>query len=99
MSGRRWAWTAALIGCLAFGGSTQAFAAQRYASPAGSGSACTQPSPCAIQIAVNNAGAGDEVIVAPGDYSPPGGVVLPLANVYVHGVQGQPMPRIHFTAG
>ena len=90
---------AALMGCLAFGGTSQALAATRYASPNGSGSACTQPSPCAIQIAVNNAGMGDEVIVAPGDYSPPASVTPGFANIYVHGIQGQPMPRIHFTAG
>ena len=90
---------AALIVCLTLGGTSQALAAQRYASPSGSGSACTQPSPCAIQIAANNANMGDEVIVAPGDYSPPGSVIAPFPNVYIHGMQSQPMPRIHFTGG
>src|SRR5262245_17960641 len=74
-------------------------AAQRYASPSGSGIACTQASPCAIHVAANDAQAGDEVIVAPGDYSPPGTVVTAFPNIYMHGIQGQPMPRIHFTAG
>jgi hypothetical protein len=76
-----------------------ALAAQRFASPTGSGSTCSQASPCPIQIAVNNAGMGDEVIVAPGDYSPPASVTPGFSNIYVHGVYGQPMPRIHFTAG
>jgi hypothetical protein len=74
-------------------------ATTRYAAPGGSGSTCSQTSPCAIQIAVNDAGAGDEVIIAPGDYSPPASVVPGLNNIYLHGVAGQPMPRIHFTAG
>ena len=90
---------AALTGCLVIAGSSQAMAAQRYASPSGSGSACKQMSPCAIQIAASGADMGDEVIVAPGDYSPPGSVITAVPNVYIHGVLGQPMPRIHFTAG
>src|SRR5262249_32144839 len=99
MSGRRWAWTAAIGMCLMLGGSAQALAAQRYASPSGSGSTCSQQSPCAIQVAANNAGMGDEVIVAPGDYFPPTSVFTPVANVSIHGAQGQRMPRIHFTTG
>ena len=90
---------AALTGCLLIAGSSQAMAVQRYASPSGSGSACKQMSPCAIQIAASGANMGDEVIVAPGDYSPPGSVITAVPNVYIHGVLGQPMPRIHFTAG
>jgi hypothetical protein len=74
-------------------------ATTRYASPGGSGSACTQASPCAIQIAMNNASSGDEVIIAPGDYSPPANLFLPFNNIYAHGVAGQPMPRIHFSSG
>jgi hypothetical protein len=76
-----------------------ALAVQRYASPGGSGSACSQSSPCAIQIALNNASTGDEVIVNPGDYSPPLNLFTPATNVYVHGADGQPVPRIHFSAG
>jgi hypothetical protein len=48
---------------------------------------------------MNNAGAGDEIIIAPGDYSPPANLFLPGNDVYAHGVAGQPMPRIHFTSG
>ncbi len=98
MPGRRWAAGILAFACLTFGAASNAFAAQRYASPTGSGSTCSQASPCPIQIAANDANPGDEVIVTPGDYSPPASVA-PSANVYIHGVQGQPMPRIHFTAG
>ncbi len=99
MPGRRWAAGILAFACLTFGAASNAFAAQRYASPTGSGSTCSQASPCPIQIAANDANQGDEVIVTPGDYSPPGSVIAPTADIYIHGVQGQPMPRIHFTGG
>jgi hypothetical protein len=82
---------------LAFGASSQALAAQRYASPTGSGSTCSQSSPCPLLTAANNASANDEVIVAPGDYSvPTSNVITPFNNIYLHGAHGQPAPRIHF---
>src|SRR3954447_3279864 len=99
VSGRRSVAAIAAITCFALAGSSQALAAQRYASPSGSGSACTQVSPCPIDVAAINASTGDEVIVAPGDYSPPGNVTLAVNNVYLHGADGQPAPRIHFTGG
>src|SRR4030095_7336894 len=43
-------------------------AAQRYASPGGSGTSCDSAHPCDILQAVNSAAAGDEVIVRPGNY-------------------------------
>jgi len=51
-------------------GSSQALAAQRYASPSGTGTACTQASPCPIDVAAINAGTGDEVILAPATTHP-----------------------------
>src|SRR3954454_24322417 len=99
VSGRRSVAAIAAITCFALAGSTQALAAQRYASPSGTGTACTQASPCPIDVAAINASTGDEVILAPGDYSPPGNVTLAVNNVYLHGADGQPSPRIHFTAG
>jgi hypothetical protein len=42
-------------------------AAQRVASPTGSGVTCSSASPCAITEAINNAANDDEVIVRPGD--------------------------------
>lgn len=71
-------------------------ATQRYASPGGSGTACTQSSPCAVDTAFDG-NSGDEVIVAPGDYGPVSTNLFVPPNGYAHGVSGQPAPRIHFT--
>ncbi|WP_026912225.1 hypothetical protein [Patulibacter minatonensis] len=78
-------------------------AATRYVTPSGSGAACTTAAPCAIATGVGGAGAGDEVQVAPGDY---GSASTPLtiglspsgAGIDIHGVAGQPRPRIFTTA-
>ncbi len=92
---------ATLLGCLVIGMGSQALAAtQRYASPTGGGTACTQSAPCGIVNAVNGSAAGDEVIINPGDYNAIATTVGPFFNnTYVHGVQGQPPPRLHFTTG
>jgi hypothetical protein len=94
---------AAVIGCLMFGGISQALAAQRYASPGGSGSTCSQPSPCSVQTATSGSGLGDEIIVTPGDYGSPTPITttlsLPADNTWIHGLAGQPPPLIHFGSG
>lgn len=65
---------------------------------------CSSPAnACSYQTAVTGAGSGDEVILASGDY---GSSILPIAtnvasgqpNLYVHGVLGQPRPRIFSSA-
>ncbi len=73
-------------------------AAQRYASPTGSGSACSSGTPCPIQTAFGSASPGDEIIVSPGDYSVSANLPV-FTSVYAHGVAGQPAPRIHFAPG
>ena len=60
-------------------GATDAQAAQRYAAPDGTGSACTQEQPCSLADASNEASKGDEVIVTAGDYTISG---APLNVVY-----------------
>jgi hypothetical protein len=74
-----------------------ASAAQRYASPTGSGpEPCSSASPCSIKQAVEHAGGGDEVIVTPGDYP----LTTTLATPYgitIRGVAGQPRPRLLFS--
>jgi hypothetical protein len=70
-------------------------ATQLYASPNGTGSACTSASPCGIVTAFAKANTGDEVIVNPGDYGPISSTLFADTNMYVHGVHGQPPPRIH----
>ena len=75
-----------------------AFAANvRYAGPTGTGTDCTPASPCSIRKAVEGAGAGDEVVVNPGDYSLAWGLVS--EQITIHGVAGQPRPRLMFDEG
>jgi hypothetical protein len=70
-------------------------APQRYASPTGTGD-CSAASPCFIRQAIEGAGAGDEVIVASGNYSL-GQTLADPAKITIHGVAGQPRPRLLFS--
>lgn len=78
---------------------TAAEAAQRYASPTGSGSACTQANPCTLDTAVEDPSVvdGDEVIVTPGTYSTAD--VLVTDAITLHGQAGQPRPTINVSSG
>ena len=80
----------------------QAAAAQRFASPTGSGTCATAEDACSYQAAVLGAAIGDEVILAPGDYGSPASPVtadvLSYNQLDVHGVAGQPRPRIFSSA-
>src|SRR5262249_17890770 len=67
----------------------------RYASPAGSGSSCTAAAPCTVTQAVTGAVPGDEVTVEPGDYQVT--TTLQALGITIHGVAGQPRPRLLFT--
>jgi hypothetical protein len=69
-------------------------AAVRYAKPSGSGTACTAAVPCTLAEAVNNASTGDEVVLAPGTYTP--GVQIKPTNdsVHIHATSGQPRPVV-----
>jgi hypothetical protein len=58
--------TAAL---LAVSTPASASAAARFASPTGTGTACTQAAPCDLVTAVNSAQSGDDVTIEPGSYS------------------------------
>lgn len=79
-------------------------ATQRYAAPTGSGTACTSTTPCDITQAINSAAAGDEVILTGQDYGSVStpltnpGLVASVANLDVHGEDGQPRPRIFTNA-
>ncbi len=85
-----------LVGVAVLLGAPSADAAQRYAAPGGSGSACSQPAPCSLQEAVGKAGTNDEVIVTGGTYALSAPVEAPLgvSKVYIHGDFSAPMPRI-----
>src|SRR5262249_32188931 len=77
-----------------------ASATTRYATPGGSTSdpACPATAPCALQHAVGVAQAGDDVQLAPRDYSLGSDLscsgALEVDHLYVHGVIGRPRPRI-----
>src|SRR4051812_26276862 len=90
-----------VLGALAAAASTApaaSAATQRYASPTGSGTACSSASPCSIRQAVEDAAGGDEVIVNPGDY-PLTAALEKTAQITIHGVAGQPRPRLLFNSG
>jgi hypothetical protein len=95
---RGW-WRICALGALALLAVTpSAIAAQRFASPDGAGDCTTSSSPCGYESAITGAGNGDEVILAPGDYGsalvPRTAVVYSYLQLAVHGVAGQPRPRI-----
>jgi hypothetical protein len=72
-------------------------AAVHYASPSGSGTACTSSSPCSLKEAAGRAWVNDEVILAAGNYSiGPAPVVVRSGaqNVFIHGASSGPMPHI-----
>jgi hypothetical protein len=75
-------------------GSAPAMAAQRYAAPGGTtAGACPSSAPCALGTALDGAASGDEIVVAPGDYVVTTGL-SPTVPLDVHGIAGQPRPRI-----
>src|SRR5262249_44116045 len=86
------------LAAAAIGSSPASAAAQRYASPSGSGTACTAAAPCALTQAITGASSGDEVIVEPGDYPLTASLSSPLL-ITIHGVAGEPRPRLLFSGG
>lgn len=75
-----------------------AAAADRYASPSGSGTACTKANPCDLGIAIGNAPKGAQVLVPgnQGDYVRSSTITATKA-ITVLGINGR--PRITFSAG
>lgn len=89
------------VGLVAFAAPAAASAAQRFAAPTGSGTTCSQPSPCSLVTAVNSASPSDEVIVA-GNQGSYGTLASPISTqltdaglVNLHGAAGQAMPVIY----
>jgi hypothetical protein len=74
-----------------------ASATERYASPAGSGTDCTSAKPCDITRAIMAANYGDDVTVNPGSY-PLTETIDDPGSLTIHGVAGQPRPRLEFYA-
>jgi hypothetical protein len=74
-------------------------ATSRYVAPNGTGSDCSSAKPCKLEDAVNASGAGDEVIVKPGNYLLWQGLSTP-APITIRGIPGQPRPILQtFVAG
>ena len=73
-------------------------ATARFASPGGSGTACTQAQPCDIVTAVNGASEGDDVTIGPGTYGSPTPLTQELEDegetMSIHGQAGAPRPVI-----
>jgi hypothetical protein len=81
-------------------GATGAQADQRYATPDGTGSTCTQQEPCSLAEASKGASNGDEVIVGAGDYTISGAPLnVVYAGLHLHGDFGGPMPRVVASLG
>jgi hypothetical protein len=51
-----------------------------FVTPGGSGTACTQASPCDLQTALNNAAHGDTIYIAAGTYTGTGGAVITVTK-------------------
>jgi Bacterial Ig domain/Bacterial cadherin-like domain len=78
-------------------GPAAADAAQRFASPSGTGTTCTQATPCDLSTAITGAAAGDEAILisngTPYVIGGAGFISVP-SGVEVHGEDGQSRPVI-----
>jgi hypothetical protein len=85
------------VGAAASSVSAASAATQRYASPSGSGTVCSSASPCSVRQAVEDANGGDEVIVSPGDYPMTATLTDSGDKITIHGVAGQPRPRLLFS--
>jgi hypothetical protein len=93
----RWLLATALI---LLGTAAPASAAQRFASPGGSGSTCASGSPCDVVTAINGAGANDEVILAGGSYPVTSTPLTPpsFGTVSIHSAVGSGLATINTSA-
>ena len=79
-------------------------AADRFASPTGSGTTCDQVTPCDIETAVNKASQFDDVTLTAGTYTPAVTLGIDLSsgfdpkfNLTIHGAPGS-RPVVNFSA-
>jgi hypothetical protein len=87
------------VGIATLGTAAAAQGTQRYAAPAGSGTDCTQATPCSLDTAVENAAVvdGDEVIVTSGTYTT--ATVGVSDAITLHGEDPQAPPTINVSSG
>ena len=69
----------------------------RYASPTGTtGQTCATPATaCNIEKAINSAATDDEIVLAPGSYTPASALMNSAPHLNVHGTPGQPRPVVN----
>jgi hypothetical protein len=75
----------------------QAMSAQRYASQTGTGTTCSQATPCDIVEAVGFAGAADEIIVNAGTYDLNSQTLPVTGSQNMHGAVGEAIPQLNFS--
>jgi hypothetical protein len=69
-----------------------ASAAVRYTAPTGSGSACSEASPCSLPTGVSGASAGDEVRMTADEYSLTSQLEITVPNLTISGPPGRYTP-------
>lgn len=74
-------------------------ASTRYTSPTGTGTTCTQGSPCSINQAFTSPGNGDTIVIEPGTYAVSGSISTGASNLTVEGVAGEARPVLNFSNG
>jgi hypothetical protein len=90
---------APLLAALLVSAGPAAASAVRYAGPSGSGTACTNATPCSFETAVESAGAGDEIVVKSGSYTVADKVDgQSLLGLDIHGAPGLVRPTVSITA-
>jgi len=83
-----------LTATLLLGVPPAAWAGERFASPGGSGEACTKAVPCGIVAAIDKAAANDDVTVEPGTYETSEGLRDEKRTLTIHGLAGSPRPVV-----
>jgi Ca2+-binding RTX toxin-like protein len=94
-------WAAVLTGLLCLLAPSAAAAAVRYATPGGTGTACSQAAPCGIQTATEAPAVvnGDEVVLAAGTYITGNDPLAPSDAISIHPAAGAGRPLISSSSG
>jgi len=88
-----------VLAALALAAPAQAAPVDRYAAPAGVGTApCAQASPCSLNGALGAAVSGDDVLLTPGTYAANGQLTVPWGTD-LRAAPGAARPKITLTAG
>ena len=88
--------TAAVVGLLLLIAAAPAGAAapERWASPTGSGTTCSQANPCLLVQAIDGVSAGEHVVVMPGEHVLGAHTNGDAESFTMAGQEGQPIPTI-----